>query len=508
MIAFKNRMLPRSLIWLVLCAAECTAQTVSLQDADKELFAARYKKAADLYAKVLAEHPAEGAAYYGLVRALIKDHRSAEAYAKAAVALERFPKNAAVLSAAGLAAYRKGDIGKAQQYFLAAGQIDAGDVGSLCGMASINRTVSRYKTARNLLLEAYRKSPGDPRLMIEHANTLKGAEHIAALREALAIYDADSEEARGLRAHISDDIAAGDRKLRRLVSAYEKSTIKLALIQNGMREPRGVGIRVQFNQRDHALLMLDTGASGISVSSKFAEHAGLEKLGDESIEAKGIGDKAGDPEYRHLAAEIRMGDVAFADYPISAFRSARTSDFDGLIGADVFRQFIVSIDFPDKSITLEPRASGLAESDGPIDAATAVPSGFQRVFRFGNHLAIPVSMNEGKSNLFLIDSGSSSNLVDETIVRDASKVYREDHIRVRGIQGEVKKTSMADNVTLAFAGFRQSNASVIAISLESLSDGMGITFGGILGMPVLRQMALTLDYQEGIARFEYKRALR
>jgi thioredoxin-like negative regulator of GroEL len=499
----------RYLIWLTLSAAACTAQTVSPEGAEKELFAARYKKAAELYGKLLVKDPADPRAYYGLIRSLIEDHRSEEAYSKAAEALERFPKNASVQAAAGLAAYRKGDIGKAQQHFLAALQFDAGDAGALCGLASINEKVSRFKSARNLLLQAYRKSPGDPELMLARANTLKGAEHIAALREALAVYDPDSDEARGLRAHIADDIAVGDRKLRRLISPYEKSKIKLFLIQNGLRNPRGVGVRVQFSQHESARLMLDTGASGISVSAKFAERAGLEKLGRESRDAKGIGDKQAEPSHLHIAPEVRIGDVVFADYPISAFPSAKSSDFDGLIGADVFKRFLVTIDFPDLEIALEPRpADNFADPDGPIDASTTVPPGFQRVFRFGDHLAVPTSINNGKSTLFLIDSGSSSNLVDDTIARDSSKVYRDDSVRVKGIQGEVKQTSMADHVSLVFAGFRQDNSSLIAISLESLSDGMGVAFGGILGMPVLRQMVFTVDYQEGIVRFEYKRPLR
>jgi hypothetical protein len=494
----------RHLIWLMLCAAVCTAQ-----DAEKELFAARYKKAADLYGKILVNDPADPGAYYGLIRSLIEDHRSQEAYSKAAEGLERFPKNASVQAAAGLAAYRKGDIGKAQELFLAALKIDPGVAGALRGLASINEKVSRFKTARNLLMEANRKSPGDPQLMLAHANILKGAEHIAALREALAVYDPDSEEARALRAHIADDIAVGDRKLRRLISPYEKSKIKLFLIQDGPKRPRGVGVRVQFNQQESARLMLDTGASGISVSAKFAEHAGFEKLGDQSRDAKGIGDKEAEPEHLHIASEVRIGDVVFADYPISASRSAKSSDFDGLIGADVFKRFVVSIDFPEQEIALEPRAaSGSGDSDGPTDASTTVPPGFQRVFRFGDHLAVPTSINSGKSSLFLVDSGSSSNLVDDTIARESSKVYRDDSVRVRGIQGEVKQTSMADHVTLMFAGFRQDNSSLVAISLAGMSDGMGVAFGGILGMPVLRQMVFTVDYVEGIVRFEYKRPLR
>ena len=62
----------RYLIGLTLCAAVSTAQAVSLQDVEKELFAARYKKAADLYGKILVNDPAEPKAYSGLDWRLIE----------------------------------------------------------------------------------------------------------------------------------------------------------------------------------------------------------------------------------------------------------------------------------------------------------------------------------------------------------------------------------------------------------------------------------------------------
>ena len=500
----------RDPIWLtLLCAAACSAQAVSLQNAEKELFAARYKHAAELYAKVLANDPADPTAYYGLIRSLIEDHRSQEAYSKAAEALQQFPQTACVQTAAGLAAYRKGDIAKAEEHFRSALRLAPDDAAARQGLASIYKTISKFKTARNLLMEAYRRSPGDPQLMLVHADISKGADHIAALREALAVLDSDSEEARRLRAHIADDLAAGNRKLSRLISPYEKTRIKLFLILDGPLKPRGLGVRVQFNQHETARLLLDTGASGISVSPKLAERAGLEILGDQSHDAKGIGDKQAQPSLRYIASEVRIGDVVFADYPISVFRSAKSSDFDGLIGADVFRRFMVTIDFPEVELALEPRpAVTPSESDGPMDAATALPSGFQRVFRFGDHLAVPASINNGRSTLFLIDSGTSSNLIDDAIARESSKVYRDDLTKVSGIQGAVKQTSRADHVSLVFAGFRQENPSLVAISLESMSDSMGVAFGGIIGMPVLRQMALTIDYQEGIVRFQHKNSMR
>jgi hypothetical protein len=76
---------------------------------------------------------------------------------------------------------------------------------------------------------------------------------------------------------------------------------------------------------------------------------------------------------------------------------------------------------------------------------------------------------------------------------------------LKGIQGKVKNVDRASQVTLIFAGFRQQNPDLLAVSLEKLSDSTGVAIAGVLGMPVLWQMKLTVDYRDGAVRFEYKR---
>jgi hypothetical protein len=372
-------------------------------------------------------------------------------------------------------------------------------------MARIFAMVSKFKTARALRLEAYRSAPSDPELVLSYANTLKGAEHIAALERALAIYDPQSEEARNLRAHIASDRAAGDRKLRQLVGAPQSARIKMFWISDGPNNKRGVGLHVQFNQRQTVRLLLDTGASGISLSPKTAEKAGLEILSEESSEAKGIGDQRPEDSLHYVAAEVRAGDVAFANYPVSVFRSAKTADFDGLIGADVFQAFLVGIDFSNLELSLE--ANSIGQSAGPDEPQDPVarPPGFTQTYRFGNHLTVFTSVNDGTPRLFLIDSGSSSNLIDAEFARASTSVYRDERTVVKGIQGKVNETSRASRITLLFVGFRQENSDLIAMNFDKISDSMGVGLAGILGLPVLEHLKLTIDYRSGTVRFEFRR---
>jgi len=488
-----------------LAQAFQTAAPDLAAQAQRELYAARNEYAAALYQKLIDQEPTRGEAYHGLVRALLRAHKSREAYAAAAQGLQYAPQTAGAQVAAGMAAFRRGELGQAEQYYRAAYKIDPKDPGSLVGMASLFSMVSKFKAARELLLEAYRYSPDDPQLMTVKANSLKGAEHIAALEKILAVYDPESDEARGLRAHIASDRAVGDRKLSRLTSPYESSSIKLLQLMDGPHRLRGMGLHVRFNDRETARLLLDTGASGISLSPKVAEKAGLEVLGRESYEMKGIGDERSQDSLRYIASAVQIGGVTFADYPVSVFRSAQNADFDGLIGADVLQRFIVGIDFVDVELTLEPRPKvAPASGDELEDADNAPAPGFQRAMRYGNHLTIFTSVNQGPNKLFMLDSGAALNLIDEEVAREAAPTYRDDRIGVRGLQGTVQKSSVAQHVALAFAGFRYDNRDLVAINFDKISDSAGVGVSGILGMPVLGHFKLSIDYRNGTVRFEKK----
>ena len=196
----------------------------------------------------------------------------------------------------------------------------------------------------------------------------------------------------------------------------------------------------------------------------------------------------------------------FENFPVSVFRSAQSQDYDGLIGADVFQRFIVGIDFPNLKLLLDPRPQAeAASSDELEDAASEPATGFFRAMRYGNHLTIYTSANQRPLKLFLIDSGASLNLIDEDLAREAAPTFRDDRIGVRGIQGKVEKSSVAERVSVVFAGFRYDNRDLVAISFDKISESAGVGIAGILGLPVLKLGKLTIDYRNGTVRFEYQK---
>ena len=492
-------MTPRFAIAWLLAARMFALDAEAVQKARTELFAGRHERAVELYRDAIAKDPSPDA-YYGLTRALIRSHQAREAYTIGEHAAKKFPETPGGQTASGLALFRKGEIVDAEAAFRAALRLDPKYAGALMGLATMYSAISKPKTARALLADAYRYSPEDPALMLAHANTLKGTEHIAALETVLKALDPESEEARSVRVHIASDRSLGDRKLRRLITAYQPAKIKLVPILQDGRRLRGFGVRVQFNQRYTGTLLLDTGASGVSISPKAAEKAGLELLSDESLEAKGIGDKKPLNSQRYLASEVRVGSVAVAEYPVAVFRSAKDSDFDGIMGADFFTRFRIEFDFVAMQLALEPYASIPGEDDA-VDAANQ-KEGFHRVLRSGDHLLVPTSVNGSATKWFLIDTGASINLIDTESAGEFTGVHREYSAGVRGVQGRVDTVSRADRVSLVFGGFRQDNSNLLSINLEKNSDSLGVAVTGVLGMPVLSLLKMSIDYREGMVKFE------
>jgi hypothetical protein len=275
-----------------------------------------------------------------------------------------------------------------------------------------------------------------------------------------------------LRAQIALYKAAGDHKLRQLVSPYQRYDLNLLTLVDGPSPVRGAGLTVEIDQKKFKLL-LATGASGIAISPKAAKKAGFQGL-------------TGDG-YSVLANEVRIGELKLADVPVAAVSGDPPANTDGLIGADVFREFLVSIDFLHGRLSLEPFAERPAD---PLDDAPDVPAtGFTRALRVGNRLTLRTSVNGRDGYLFLIDSGSFRNLLGTNAARETTRVYATDRTR-------------AESATLVFAGLSGYDPGMVTIDTRYVTDGTGLGQSGILGMPVLRGLRLTIDYREGSVRLE------
>jgi hypothetical protein len=302
---------------------------------------------------------------------------------------------------------------------------------------------------------------------------------------------------------------------------------------------RGYGLTVNLNGHN-TRLMLDTGASGILVDRGAAEKAGITRLMETKI--GGIGDKGSKSGHLGMATSIKIGELEFQDCPVEILENRSVVGEEGLIGGDVFSDFLVNIDFQKEKLRLSelpkrpddetaPAPVSLHGEDEDADApegadSTAAPSNskttvspvrrfhdsyaapemktYTKVYRFGHYLLIPTKVGKAPMKLFLLDSGALQNQITPAAAREVTKVRGDPDMIVKGISGSVKNVYSADKAVLQFGHLRQENQDLMAFDLTSISQSAGTEVSGILGFTLLHLLDLKIDYRDGLVDFEYK----
>jgi len=112
---------------------------------------------------------------------------------------------------------------------------------------------------------------------------------------------------------------------------------------------QGLTLEVKINGQSHRLL-LDTGASGITISRHSAEKAGLKRIPGE-VTLSGIVDQGTRTGYLAIADRILIGGLEFRDCMVTVSDKKALPDVHGLIGADVFGSYLIDIDVPAKVLS-------------------------------------------------------------------------------------------------------------------------------------------------------------
>jgi len=419
-------------------------------------------------------------------------------------ALAEAPDSAAAHEFAGEVLFRRGQFAQAENEFKESTKLDPNFARAWWGLARIAACESMDKTADRYFQRAHELAPRDSRIFLDWAMRLKGAEHIDALETYASVADPNRErqETESIRQHIRLDKSLRGRKLTSLTSPYEKTEIPLLSLVTSNRL-RTYGVEVNVNGRK-LKLVLDTGAGGFVIQRSAAEKAGVEHLMD--INLHGFGDNAKLlSAYTGIAAHVGIGSVVFQNALINVSNQEFVDIEDGLIGTNVFSQFLVTIDFAGKTLRLDPLPGYRPDSEESLDA-TLPPDmqGWTRFYQFGHLLLIPARVGESREALFVIDTGAARTLISYDIAAEVSKLAPNDKLSLRGINGKVADIYQAGDLYLQFAGFRQRNQAMTSFDMWPQSRGIGVEISGFLGLPVLSLFTITIDYRDGLVKFDYK----
>jgi hypothetical protein len=144
-----------------------------------------------------------------------------------------------------------------------------------------------------------------------------------------------------------------------------------------------------------------------------------------------------------------------------------------------------------------------AKAEEPQDRyVSSTMKDYSPVFRSGHYLVVPTLLNGKAQALFMVDTGAFSTSISPALARSVTKVHGGPGI-IQGLSGNVAKVLFSEAILFQFAGIQQQNNDLVSFDTAGLSRYAGFEISGFLGSTVLRQLTISIDYRDGLIKFDY-----
>jgi len=494
--------------------------------AEKAYLDGKASEAESLYHEALGKSPHDAMLTAGLVRALLREQKVEDAASTVNSELALTPNSVPLLTAWAEVEYRQGKIAEAAGTADQAYRIDPCNPRLYLIRARILRLNSMYASERSAIGTAHALDPWDMDIRRTWLGTIPLSERIEEQKRFLASANGmDPEERARVESGLPNLIrwASNTEKTCHVASATNSTELPLVPIwsEGNSRRIQSWGLRVMFNNSE-SVLGVDTGAAGLVINRAIADRAGLKPIG--RVQVGGVGDQGPQGGFIAHVDSIRIGSLEFRDCTAEVTDRKDILSMDGLIGTDVFKSYLVTLDFPMRKFQLAqlpPRpgdASGTADtlsteagaqigggsSSQPQDRyISPTMKDYVGFFRSGHFIVLPTLLNGKTQRLFMVDTGAFSTAISPEAAREVTKVHGGTPGSVKGLSGEVAKVSFAEAILFQFGGIGQQNNDLYSFDTSGLSKGAGFEISGFLGSTVLRQLTISIDYRDGLIKFDY-----
>jgi tetratricopeptide (TPR) repeat protein len=506
--------------------------------AEKALLGGQAGEAETLYRDALSKTPHDPALVVGLVHSLLRQQKVTDAESSVDAELATAPDSVPLLTVLGEVQYREGKIAEA------AGTADKAYVADRCNArvyllrSRILRLNSMYSSESRALAIAHQLSPSDPEINSAWSRTIPISQHIEEQKKILAATDAKDEahdRAEKNIAFLEMQEKGGDKNCS-VTSNVSTAEIPVVAIMSDEKEvcdshgrcgtmPKHIqawGLHVFLNNRE-ASLQVDTGASGLVISRAVAEQSGLKAAARTQL--YGIGDEGAQGGFIAQVDAIKIGALEFHNCMVTVTDRKEVLGIDGVIGTDVFSNYLITLDYPINKMFLAPLPQRPNDNASPATLNTDSgdqggsstknasspqdryidPSmkGYVPFFRVGHDIVIPVALNHKVEHLFLVDTGNFSSSISPEAAREVTKVKGGEPVTIKGLSGNVAKVSSGDVVLFQFAGIQQQNNNLISYDTSRLTRYAGFEISGFLGTTILNELTINIDYRDGMIKFDY-----
>ena len=504
----------------------CKIDAAAPNPAETALNKKEYISAESLFREMLAKDASDEAAHEGLVRALIEQDKVDAAAKDAEKWVASAPASSMALVALGGVRLRQGVPREAFVQFQKATQADPCNARAYLEVAEVEGLAGLHATGKGMIEQAYALRPNDDDIHTAWISTRQRQERLQKWVDYAEHSDQiNVEDKTKLKTRLEKESLYHTSDCRAAGTSPREATVPMVAVMDGPNRFLGWGLDVRFNGQRRRL-EIDTGASGITISRAAAMFLGIKR--EDATLVTGIGDKGKVKTSVTHVASIKIGGMEFTNCSVEILEKWSALDSDGLIGGDVFDESVLTLDFPKHELRVAPlplrpgeKESDRAKVDNAGDDVVVEAhdpyvapemAKWERIYRSGHELLMPTGIVETKrikdtsawkEKLFMLDTGSESNLISPAAAAEVAKVSRDWDSGIRGISGSVNKVFEAGKFSLEFAGLLLNSPSMTAIDLTSISHNAGVEVSGLIGAPALFQVVMHIDYRDNLVWCEY-----
>jgi PDZ domain/Aspartyl protease len=269
-----------------------------------------------------------------------------------------------------------------------------------------------------------------------------------------------------------------------LAGGATSATVPFQLVNNH------IYVDVRLNGKGPFRLLCDTGGSNF-VTPEVAKELGVEAQG--ALEVRGAGEKSEDVALTRIGM-VELGgasvrDQLFLVLPFTELSAVEGLSVQGLVGYEIFKRFVVTIDYPRRTLTLH--APGTFREDG---RGVAVP------FRFAEHIPEVDGALDGIPGTFWIDTGSRASLSIESAFAEKHGLARRYGARVKAVTGwgigGAARGLLARAQRLTLGEAVAIDRPVMDISIHDKGGPANRYLAGNVGGAILKRFVVTFDYEK------------
>ena len=437
-----------------------------------------------------AELTVDSSSRAAALRGLLKANRVEAALLEIRNGLTLTPGDSRLLAVLGDTLFRQSDFDGSEDAYKEALRADDRNARASWGLGRLASLRSQNAEAKKRFAQAFQMDPRDPDIIFSYADCVPDPEaHATLLRNFLALSDPGDTKR---REHVAAQLAMAERVGKRqtkFVSGLESYHFRLANLVLSVDKMQGLLVTARINGGKPLRLLLDSGAEGIYLNSREARKLDLESLGEARI--AGLGQTGVVSGQVALARTLSIDAFQIENAILHVMDLVWLSEADGVIGTDVFQDFLVRIDAQKRTMDLVPYSAQNSASG-------------TRVYRVGHYLLVEGSVNDRSRGYFMVDTGASSTVIAPRAATSILPDTFGQEVNLRDARGPVRG-GVAAPASLSFAGHELWDGQAIALDLADFSKQAGVEILGVLGFPALRQSPFTINYRDGWVDFVSQR---